>query len=506
MVQIKMKKFVLIVAFSLISVSSFGQSSNKLSGIVYIDVNQNNSKDEEESGLANVLVSNGKDIVKTDSKGKYKITKIEGNTVFIIKPESYMFSVNKQNSVQFYVPFDNIKSVEKYDFPLYSHNENKPTRIVLLGDTQVDVIDDVHHVGKLVTEELMDKPIDFIVPLGDLSFDNLSIFGSLSETLGLIGAPVFYTIGNHDLDFQEKTFADRDKSFENIFGPSYYAFEYGKQLNIVLNNINPLYPKGYEGRLDPMQIEFIKNLVLLEKDRFENVAIYMHIPLEEMKDKEDLIAILKPFPNVFIAAGHTHTQYHKYFERENQNSIHELVAGAVCGSWWQGPHDIDQIPFAMMYDGTPKGYWKVVVDNQKYDFTYKVSGAAPDKQINITVPNKKEWDTSLNALNDDFIYANVFAADVSTKVSINYDNGQWMEMQKYYAIDPTVQKLYYLQALGRFDKQPISKFLKPETISSHLWRIEKPSVLPPGGHSVRVKAVSEKINLEVQGNAVLWID
>lgn len=501
-----MQKTVLIIAVSFCTLIAFSQSSKTISGTIYIDINQNNNKDTDEVGLANIMVSNGKDIVKTDAKGHYKIAKIEGNTVFVIKPESYMFRLNKQNTVQFFVPFDTIQAVEKNDFALYPHQENKPTKIVLLGDTQVDVIDDVHHVGKLVTEELMDKEIDFIVPLGDLSFDNLSIFDPLSQTLGLIGAPVFYTIGNHDLNFKEKAFIDRDKSFEAIFGPSYYAFEYGKQLNIVLNNIYPLEGKGYEGRLDAMQVAFVKNLIALEKEKFESVAVYMHIPLEEMKDKEELITLVQPFENVFIAAGHTHTQYHKYFERENQKAIHELVAGAVCGSWWQGPHDINQIPFAMMYDGTPKGYWQLTFDHQQYDFKYKVSGAALDKQMNITVPNTKEWDKSLNIFNDNFIYANVFAADETTQVYIRFDNGNWIAMRKYEGVAPVVQKLYHLQTLGKFDNESIAKFPKPTVISQHLWRIEKPLDLLPGAHRVSVKAIESKINMELNSNAVLWID
>ncbi|MEL1242109.1 calcineurin-like phosphoesterase family protein [Flavobacterium flavipallidum] len=501
-----MQKRVLILVVSFCTLIGFGQVSQSLSGTVFVDVNQNNYKDTDEVGLFNVLISNGKDVVKTDAKGHYKIAKIEGNTVFVIKPESYMFRLNKQKTVQFFVPFDTIQTVKTYDFALYPHQENKPTKSVLLGDTQVDVIDDVHHVGKLVTEELMDKEIDFIVPLGDLSFDNVSIFDPLSQTLGLIGVPIFYTIGNHDLNFTEKAFMDRDKSFEAIFGPSYYAFEYGKQLHIVLNNIYPLETKGYEGRLDAMQLTFLRNLIALEKEKFESVTVYMHIPLEEMKDKEELITLVKPFENVFVAAGHTHTQYHNYFERNNQKPIHQLVAGAVCGSWWQGPHDIDQIPFALMYDGTPKGYWELIFDHQQYDFKYKVSGAAHDKQMNITVPNTKEWDKSLNIFNDNFIYANVFAADETTQVDIRFDNGKWMAMRKYEDVAPEIQKLYHLQSLGKFSNESMAKFPKPTTISHHLWRIEKPVDLLPGAHSVRIKASANKINLDVHGNAVLWID
>lgn len=499
-----MNKIILTVVLSCSCMFIFGQQHDKISGVVFVDTNKNEVPDKDEVMLPNVLVSNGKDIVRTNSKGKYTISKIEGNTVFIIKPENYISKKNKQNSVAFYVPFDQIKETKNYNFPLIPNIEKKDLKVVLLGDTQVDVMDDIHHVGKLVTEELMDQEIDFIVPLGDLSFDNLNIFKPLSETLGLIGAPVFYTIGNHDLNFKETAFQDRDKAFESAFGPSYYAFEYGTQLFLVLNNIYPLNEKGYAGRLDEMQKEFITNLIAAKKGNFKSIHLFMHIPLEEMEDKDWIIKSLEPFEKVFLSAGHTHTQYHKYFARETGQPIHELVAGAVCGSWWEGPHDLDQIPFALMYDGTPKGYWTVGITPDDYTYNYKVSGAPDGKQIDITVPKVNEWDTTLNILNDNFIYANVFAADEFTKVYIRFDKGNWTEMTRYEGISPNVLKQYCLQSEGRYDSMKISKFPKPKTISTHLWRIEKPVDLAAGAHSVKVKAISEKIRLEAQANAVLW--
>ncbi|TEB40314.1 hypothetical protein D0809_31245, partial [Flavobacterium circumlabens] len=93
-------------------------------------------------------------------------------------------------------------------------------------------------------------------------------------------------------------------------------------------------------------------------------------------------------------------------------------------------------------------------------YHYKVSGAADGKQIDITVPKVNEWDTTLNILNDTFIYANVFAADEFTKVYISFDKGKWTEMTKYEGISPNVLKQYRLQSEGRYDSMKISKFPK----------------------------------------------
>ncbi|WP_282133312.1 calcineurin-like phosphoesterase family protein [Cellulophaga baltica] len=491
----------LIPLFFLLVMYSFGQ---KISGTVFLDENKNGTFNRTEKGLPNILISNGKDIVVSDPNGAYTIKAIPGNLVFVIKPSGYISELNELNIVQSY--FHPLKeNIKDYDFALYAHTENKKTKVALLGDVQVDVIDDVHHVGKLVTEELVYNRPDFIMPLGDLSFDNLEIFDPLAAVLGLVGCPVFYVIGNHDLNFEATTLSDRDASFEAKFGPSYYAFEYGDNLFLVLNNISPLPEGKYKAQIDSDQLEFIKNLIALKKDKYKAINIAMHIPFDEVSNKDALLKLLRPFDDVFIAAGHTHTQYHNYYNRALQKTaIHELVCGAVCGSWWQGSHDLRGIPFSIMHDGTPKGYWFMNVEEDKRELQYKVSGAPATKQINIWVPEVNEWDKSLNELNEPFVYANVFAADENTQVEINFGDNQWLPMDKHEGVAPELKRLYKLQVLGRYKGQPISAF--PETVknSKHLWRIAIPENMKEGAHLIQVRAMNSNLLLNVRESSVLW--
>lgn len=494
-----MKRLLLLIV--LICNASVSQT---FTGTVFLDKNNNGVFDAEENPMPNILVSNGKDVVKTGSKGKYKINAIPGNLVFIIKPSGYISKLNKENTVQFYFNPKDVTSKE-YNFPLYKNDESPKSKIAFLGDVQVDVIDDVHHVGKLVTEELAINKPDFIMPLGDLSFDNLNIFNPLSKVLGLVGVPVFYVIGNHDLNFDKVKFRDRDSSFEANFGPSYYAFEYGKNLFLVLNNINPLPNGKYNAEIDNDQMSFIKSIISLNKTKYEAINLAMHIPFDEVLNKDSIIDILKPFKDVFIASGHTHTQYHNYYSRgETLQPIHEIVCGAVCGSWWQGAHDIRGIPFGMMYDGTPKGYWFMFAQGSSRSFNYKVSGAPDTKQMNIWVPEVNEWDTSLNTLNEPYIYANVFAADSNTKVEISFNNKNWHSMQYHYDVDPQLKRFYKIQELGRYNSLNISKSPKPVTKTKHLWRIKIPDSLNLGAYLINIKAKNTSQNFYVTGNRVLF--
>lgn len=474
----------------------------QITGIVFKDSNANNIFDANEKGLQNILVSNGRDIVTTNKNGEYAIKKLEYNPIFIIKPKGFISPINKNKIVTFFA--NPLNKKQQVNFPLRLNKEKEKVKAVILGDPQVDVVDDVHHVAKLVTEELVNKDFDFMIPVGDLSFDNFKIFKLLSKTLGLVNKPVFYTIGNHDIDFTQ-SFNNVNEKYEAHFGPSYYAFEYGNELFLVLNNIYPQKANKYVGRINNTQYQFVQNL-LQHKKGIKKVTIFMHIPLEETIDKNRFIHQFKNIENIFIVAGHTHTQYHKYFKVKNSSSIiHELVAGAVCGAWWQGPHDLQGIPFALMYDGTEKGYWFANFYKNKVYYRYKVSGKPSAKQINIWAPEKKEWNKELNKLNEPYIYANVFAADEFTNVFISFNNGKdWLPMNHYKGIAPELKRLHFLQSKGKFKSLNVSKIPSLKHKSKHLWRIAIPKNLKKGTHLITVKAINEKLKLNTTEYKVFW--
>ncbi|UII19095.1 calcineurin-like phosphoesterase C-terminal domain-containing protein [Fulvivirga ligni] len=488
------------ILLSLLSLSSLAAAKN-IKGKVYVDQNQNMQWDKGENLLPNILISNGRDIVPTNEKGEYKIAYIEGNQVFIIKPSQYI-SPMIDNRPQNYAPAAALEA-GSYDFALIDHPESPNMTVALLGDPQVKYIDDVHSMSKTVTDELAGQELAYVVPLGDITFDSHDLFQPLAESLGLIGAPVFYVMGNHDQNYDAAQFNDRDKNFENYFGPSYYAFEFGKDLGIIVNNIYPLEGTGYKGMLDEDQYTFIKNLLAITGKDYRYVRMFMHIPLEEMEDMKRVIDLFKGRKNVLVVTGHTHTQYHKDFKRAGEPDIHELVAGATCGSWWSGPRDLQGVPSAIMNDGSPRGYWFLNTANET--FRYKASEKPADYQMSILTPEINIWDTTFNEFDPQHIYVNVFAGSEATNVQITFDGENWTEMSKYEGMDPTVKQVYYLQQQGRFDSNKISKMWEPKVNSDHLWRIAIPEDLKPGTYLIRVKAEEKEFGLDAVGMGVLVI-
>ena len=72
------------------------------SGIVFNDRNANSQRDPGKAGIADVLVSNGSDVVKTDSDGRYSLSVTEDTTIFVIKPDGWNVPLNELNIPQYF--------------------------------------------------------------------------------------------------------------------------------------------------------------------------------------------------------------------------------------------------------------------------------------------------------------------------------------------------------------------------------------------------------------------
>ena len=77
-------------------------SAATVRGMVFDDRNGNGVRDAGEPGLAQVAVSNGTDVVLTDSGGRYELTAEDDTTLFVVKPRGWRPPLNAQNLPQFY--------------------------------------------------------------------------------------------------------------------------------------------------------------------------------------------------------------------------------------------------------------------------------------------------------------------------------------------------------------------------------------------------------------------
>ncbi|MBV2223594.1 MAG: metallophosphoesterase, partial [Cloacibacterium sp.] len=131
--------------------SAFSFAQQQATGYVFEDTNKNGIKDRKEKGIANVSVSNGVDLVKTDETGKYTLPVENDNIIFVIKPANYATPKSNTQLPQFYyihkpegspkdMKYAGVKPTGKLpkeiNFPLYAQKENTQFKVLVFGDPQ----------------------------------------------------------------------------------------------------------------------------------------------------------------------------------------------------------------------------------------------------------------------------------------------------------------------------------------------------------------------------------
>src|SRR5690554_1651479 len=504
-----MKKNFLTLLLLFATIIAYSQQIAK--GYVYEDANNNGKKDRREAGIPNVAVSNGTDVVLTDAKGVYAVPVIEGNTLFVIKPSGYKTAVDKDYIPQFYYhykpegspPTMTYKGVsptgklpESIDFALYKYNEPENFTAIVFGDPQPYSLEDLDYfTRKIVDDVKKTERTLFGISLGDIVGDNLDLQPVYKERMRRLQLPWYNVMGNHDMNYDAPDDELSDETFERNFGSANYAFNYGNAHFIILDNI--LYPdprdnKGYWAgyRLD--QLLFLENnLKYVPKDKL--VVVAQHIQMKDnsgnsyrLSDRQRIFDLLRDYENVLIMSAHTHLQdqieYSEVHGWHGKQPLHEYNAGTTSGDWYSGLLDENGLPDATMRDGTPQGYAYLNINGNSYDIDYQVAGRESAYQMNIYAPKVVQHKGRTTSQ----IVVNFFMGSAADRVEYRIGNEEWRAMRYSPGIDPN----YWVKLLewdfteellpGRRPSNPVT--------STHLWSGAIRLDLPPGEHTIEVRA------------------
>lgn len=77
-------------------------SPTTASGVVFHDRDRDAERDDDEEGIPDIKVSNGREIVATDGNGRYELPINDDTILFLIKPRGWMTPVNEDNLPRFY--------------------------------------------------------------------------------------------------------------------------------------------------------------------------------------------------------------------------------------------------------------------------------------------------------------------------------------------------------------------------------------------------------------------
>lgn len=488
---------------------AFAQST--ANGTVYNDLNKNRIKDKNEPGLANVCVSNGREVAVTDKAGKWRLPVGDDTGFFVIKPAGYGVPVNADQIPQHYYlhkpkgsPSTKTEGVaptgplpSTIDFPLWAQTEEKRFSALLFGDPQARGLTEVNYVMHDVVEECIGTEAKFGISLGDIVADDPNLFAEVNAGIAQIGVPWYTTFGNHD--FNRGATDDRfsDETFERFYGPSSYAFEYGEVAFIVLKNIY-FNPEGkYKAHFVESQFDFVRNY-LANVPNNKLVVLVMHAPIVSCDNRKELFQLIENRPHTFSVSGHTHTMAHLFADSawgwNGSKPHHHFINATVCGSWWVGLKDEMGIPHATMNDGAPNGYSVLTFDGNQYSIQFKAARRPADYQMNIYLPDQQSqtaWDTTQ-------VIVNVFAGSARSNVEMQIP-GQtdWLPLTLTPMGDPAVAAMHQLSSYldGTVDGTKLDKVFgwkmdEPE-ISRHIWRGKMQKNLPAGTHRIRVRTTDQ---------------
>ena len=416
------------------------------SGTVFHDRNGDGVRQAGEPGVAGVVVSNGRDVTRTDEAGRYALPVLDDMTVMVQEPAGWDVPLSDAGVPQFFhhhkpggtpeplrygglAPTGPLPAA--IDFPLVPSLRAERFSCVVMGDTQPYSHTEIGYLRDGVLADLVARDLSAarcLIALGDVVGDDLGLLPRVLDLFSVLGLPQYYVHGNHDYDFDATADAHSADSWRRLYGPNYYAFEIGDVLFVALDNV--IYPCGeadagpgrerctdptarptYNGRVSARQMTWLANtLAAVDDDKL--VVLLHHIPLVSFVDAgtarhqtdnaAELHALVRGRPALSLS-GHTHTfeylaagEWFAGWEEMvgvTRLPFDHVVAGAPSGNWYQGDLGFDGTPLAFARGGTPPGYAMLHVDGTEFRLDFHAAGQPVERAIALSfnTPGFRAW-------------------------------------------------------------------------------------------------------------------
>lgn len=507
-------------------------------GTVFEDKTGTGKPGSGNPGLPGVLVSNGRDVVKTDSNGHWQLPVADGQSLFVIKPAGFMTPVDPETQLPkfSYIHAPNgTPDPDRYrfagiaptgplpqsiDFALRRQEEKPRFNAILFTDPQPESLAEIGFIRDDVVARTTNIDAAFGITHGDLMFDDLAHYGRYNKIIGTIGLPWYNCPGNHDMNLEAVDNTLSRETYKATYGTRYHAFQYAGVTFFVLDNVfyqgtDPAKPNGfgkYIGKFGDEQLQFVRN-VLANVPKDSLIVYSFHIPLKTLAgtdggfantDNAAFFEAIASHPNSISFSGHTHTNEHWYFGAADGftgGTHHHHVMSAVSGSWWSGPFDERGIPVAIQTDGAPNGFRVLQIDGSAYTTTLMPAHDRADGHMRIVLDSQVHANDA--GTMSEYPVGRLLTGPIeqaachSTRVVVNfYDGGPKSELELFIAHgkslpmkkvsrrDPFVEELFTRNAKAK------KSWVKPE-LSSHVWEANLPSDLAVGTHQLKVRAKDE---------------
>ncbi len=279
-------RLTLLAASSMLVASRAVAQSAPLHGVVYADANANGKRDASEPGVSGVIVSNQRDVVVTDSLGRFEIPTGTTGIVFVSLPNGF-----RSSSALWRATTPVAAAHASVDFGLARQAQSRTFSFVHASDSHIAPENaDRFRRFRRMADSLAPA---FVLMGGDLVRDAMSqsessaraYFDLYAAESKAFRTPVWNVPGNHDHYgiIRSRSHADSANPLYNrgmyrqYFGPDYYSFTYGGVHFIGLNTISPD-DSAYYGDVDSAQMEWLKR-DLAHVPAAMPIVTFNHIPM-----------------------------------------------------------------------------------------------------------------------------------------------------------------------------------------------------------------------------------
>ena len=429
-----------------------------LNGKVFVDTNRNGVSDNDEDGLPGVMVTNGRDVVRTDGEGRYQLPAFDNMTVSITQPAGHQVPLDEYNVPQFHynhlpegspdLRYGGIEPTgplpSEINFPVVESEETAADTqsCVIAGDLQTYTKQEIEYARAGAIKDLSERD-DYAgcgtLFVGDVVGDDLSLYPDVKELVGETNGPARFLPGNHDLDFDAPTAEHSFDTFRAQLAPAYYSFDVGDVHVVALNTVDhpctaaddspegieehcadPTDTPAYNGRIDDDQLTWLRNdLDNVARDKLVVVAGHIGLlnyadegsPVHQVDQVSQVHELLQDRRAVTLA-GHSHTienlrtgddveGWRDLFGVAGLPFPH-ITVGAISGDWYSGEVGEDGYPTAIGRDGGRPGLVTLDIEGNEFQERYTVTGEYDDvqTQLGINSPTYRQWVEERQEWND----------------------------------------------------------------------------------------------------------
>lgn len=191
----------------------------EIMGTVFEDINRNGVQDDNEPGVADVMVSDGTHVVLTADDGSYVLPaptveyEQSGFAVMMTVPDGYSAPLSSTNIPQFFYihkPWgtpNNLRGEpfrygglaptgplpEQINFPLTKTEPKPQFKFIVSGDPQTYSNTEIGYLRDTVIKEIIEMDdLEGILFEGDIMGDELSLYNRMREVIAVADMPQYY--------------------------------------------------------------------------------------------------------------------------------------------------------------------------------------------------------------------------------------------------------------------------------------------------------------------------